>query len=223
MSNILVVEDDKLLNKGISFALKKDNHNVFNAFTYKETIENLNEELDLILLDINLPDGNGIDICKKVRKVSDVPIVFLTANDTEEDMINGFKIGCDDYIAKPFSTEVLRNKILAILKRSIIKKSDKFMYKDLLIDYDKRVVAFRGEEVKLTLTEYNLLELLIKNKGQVLTRRSILENLWDVNGNFVDENALSVNIRRLRRKIEIHPKNPEYITTIFGVGYTFGE
>lgn len=223
MANILVVEDDVLLNKGLSFSLEKDNHIAFKAFTYLEAMNLFSEKIELVLLDINLPDGSGMDICKNIRGASEVPIIFLTANDTEEDMINGFKIGCDDYIAKPFSVEVLRKKVLAILKRSIVKENNIFTYKGLMVDYDKRLVKCENKEVKLTVTEYNLLKLLIKNKGQVVTRGSILEKLWDKNGNFVDENALSVNIRRLRQKIEGDPRIPLYIITVFGVGYTFGE
>lgn len=151
------------------------------------------------------------------------PIVFFTANDTEEDMVKGFESGCDDYIAKPFSLELLKHKINAILRRNTNDNADVFEYKNMKINYDKMAVSLNDEVVNLTATEFKLLEVLSKNKGQVLTKEILLQKLWDDSGNFVDENTLSVNIRRLRKKIETDSKNPEYIKTVFGVGYTFGE
>ena len=226
MANILVIEDDIILNKGLSFGLKKDNHTIFSAFTKEDGIQifNNNNNLDIIILDINLPDGNGEDVCKFIRKSSNVPIIFLTAKDTEDDVIRGFKEGCDDYITKPFSIEILKQRVLAVIRRSnFIEDKNKYTYKELSIDFDKRIVKIKDEEVKLTSTEYKLLELLIKNRKQVLTRTMILENLWDIDGNFIDENTLNVHIRRLRKKIEPDLKNLTYIITVFGVGYTFGE
>jgi len=224
MSNILIVEDDKILNKGLSFTLKNDNHNIISAFSKEEGRKfYLEREVDLLILDINLIDGSGMDFCKEIRGKSQVPIIFLTANDTEDDMIKGFETGCDDYITKPFSIEVLKHRISSILRRNSIEDKNKLTYKDLNIDFDKMLVKVKDKEVKLTSTEYKLLELLIKNKNQVLTRNIILEKLWDVEGNFVDENTLNVYIRRLRKKVEPDIKSLEYIITVFGVGYTFGE
>ena len=176
-----------------------------------------------MLLDINLPDGNGIDFCKEIREEVNFPIVFFTANDTDEDMVKGFQCGCDDYIAKPFSVEVLKHKVNAILRRKDISSKNIFQYKELKIDFDRMSVFIDDKEINLTATEYKLLELLAKNKGRVVTKEMLLEKLWDNNGNFVDENTLSVNIRRLRKKIEVDTKNPQYIITVFGIGYTFGE
>lgn len=223
MENILIVEDDKILNKGLSFTLKGSNYNIISAFSKDEGKKlYLERDVNLIILDINLTDGSGIDLCKEIREKSQVPIIILTANDTEDDMIEGFKKGCDDYIIKPFSIELLKHRIAAILRRSIEDKNE-FNYKDLNIDFDKMLVKVKDKEVKLTSTEYKLLELLVKNKKQVLTRNIILEKLWDAEGNFVDENALNVYIRRLRKKIEPDLKALKYIITVFGVGYTFGE
>ena len=224
MKNILIVEDDKLLNRGVSFALKKEGYNTISVYTKQEAKNAISENhIDFLLLDIGLPDGSGLDLCSEIKNQIDFPIVFFTANDTEEDMIRGFESGCDDYISKPFSIEVLKFKINAILKRSDIKAKKLFVYKDLNIDFDSKNVYKRNEEIKLSVTEYKLLELLCKNKGIAMTKEVLLDKLWDYNGNYVDDNTLSVNVRRLRKKIEDDPKNPEYIVTLFGIGYILGE
>ncbi|MCI6738312.1 MAG: response regulator transcription factor [Intestinibacter sp.] len=224
MKNILIVEDDKLLNRGVSFALKKEGYNTISVYTKQEAKNAISENhIDFLLLDIGLPDGSGLDLCSEIKNQIDFPVVFFTANDTEEDMIKGFESGCDDYISKPFSIEVLKFKINAILKRSDIKAKKLFVYKDLKIDFDSKKVYKRNEEIKLSVTEYKLLELLCKNKGIAMTKEVLLDKLWDYNGNYVDDNTLSVNVRRLRKKIEDDPKNPEYIVTLFGIGYILGE
>lgn len=224
MKTILIVEDDRILNRGVSFALKKEGYEIISAYSLEEAKNVIiKNDIDFLLLDINLPDGSGLDLCEQISDIMDFPIVFFTANDTEEDMIKGFERGCDDYISKPFSMDILKLKINAILKRSHTKDKNEFKYKDLRIDYDSRKVYVRNEEVNLTVTEYKLLELLCKNKNKAVTKELILEKLWDCNGNYVDENAISVNIRRLRKKIEVDPKNPEYIITLFGIGYILGE
>lgn len=224
MKNILIVEDDKILNKGVSFFLNKEGYNVISAYTKEEgKLAILQNKIDFLLLDVNLPDGCGLDFCKEISDKMDFPVVFLTANDTEEDMIKGFESGCDDYISKPFSVDILKLKINAILKRKGGETKNIFKYKDLKIDFDSRKVYKKEEEIYLTVTEYKLLELLSKNKGRAMTKEIILDKLWDNNGNYVDENTLSVNIRRLRKKIEDDSKYPEYIITIFGIGYILGE
>lgn len=224
MKTILIVEDDRVLNRGVSFALKKEGYEIISAYSLEEAKNVIiKNDIDFLLIDINLPDGSGLDLCEQISDIMDFPIVFFTANDTEEDMIKGFERGCDDYISKPFSMDILKLKINAILKRSHTKDKNEFKYKDLRIDYDSRKVYVRNEEVNLTVTEYKLLELLCKNKNKAVTKELILEKLWDCNGNYVDENAISVNIRRLRKKIEVDPKNPEYIITLFGIGYILGE
>lgn len=224
MATILIIEDDRILNRGVSFALKKDGYDILSAHTKLEGKQIiLNNKIDFLLLDINLPDGNGIELCREIREKVSFPIVYFTANDTEEDMVKGFESGCDDYIAKPFSVELLKHKISAMLRRNIIVNNNIFGYRDLKIDFDKMAVWIKEKEIALTATEYKLLELLARNKGKVLTKEMLLEKLWDNSGNFVDENTLSVNIRRLRKKIEIDSKKPEYVVTVFGIGYIFGE
>lgn len=224
MATVLIIEDDRVLNRGVSFALKKDGHDVISAYNKSEGKKIiLNSKVDFLLLDINLPDGNGLELCKEIRNNVVFPIVFFTANDTESDMVKGFESGCDDYIAKPFSIEILKHKVNAMLKRNNLVSKDIFEYKDLKIEFEKLAVVVKDIEINLTVTEFKLLELLVKNKGKVLTKEILLEKLWDNSGNFVDENTLSVNIRRLRKKIEDDTKNPQYVITVFGIGYTFGE
>lgn len=221
MANIFLLEDDKILSKGILIALQKDGHMVTAAYGFMEAIQQYQKQkYDLFLLDINLPDGNGINFCKRIRETSEIPVLFLTANDTEEDMLEGFGVGCDDYIPKPFSIEVLRKKVQVILKRTI-GDHVRIRYKNLEVDTDKCLVLLKGEEVHLTSTEYKLLSYLMQNRGKVVTRGMILENLWDIDGNFVDDNTVRVNIKRLRQKL--NDETQEYIVTVFGMGYTFGE
>ena len=164
--------------------------------------------------------GNGMEFCKKIRETAETPVLFLTANDTEQDMLEGFGVGCDDYIPKPFSIEALRKKVQAVLKRTI-NDTARIRYKNLEVDTDKCLVLLNGEKVHLTSTEYKLLCCLIENKGRIVTKAMLLEQLWDIDGNFVDENTIRVNIKRLRQKLK--DEKQEYIVTVFGMGYTFGE
>ncbi len=221
MANIFLLEDDRILSKGISIALEKDGHQVTAAYAYIEALQKyLLKKYDLFLLDINLPDGNGMNFCRKIRQTSQLPVLFLTANDAEEDMLNGYDVGCDDYISKPFSVDVLRRKVSAILKRTIADHA-RIQYRELEVDTEKCLVRMRGEEIHLSATEYKLLSYLMQHRGTVVTKTMLMENLWDIDGNFVDDNTLRVNIKRLRQKLG--DENQEYIITVFGIGYTFGE
>lgn len=217
MNKILIVEDDKILNRGVTFALKKEGYEVICAYSKEEGREViLNNKIDFLLLDINLPDGSGLDLCKEIRDTGDFKIVFFTANDTEEDMLKGFENGADDYISKPFSIEVLKRKVNAMLRN---KQRDEsiFEYKDLKIDFDKMAVYKNNLDISLSVTEYRLLELLVKNKGKVITKEIILDKIWDSRGSFVYENTLAVTIRRLRKKIEDDAKNCKYIITVLSL------
>ncbi len=221
MADIFLLEDDTILSKGISIALEKDGHRVTTAYGYVEALQRYAEKkYDLFLLDINLPDGNGMNFCKKIRQTSQFPVLFLTANDTEGDMLNGFDAGCDDYVSKPFSLDVLRKKVTAVLKRTIVDQT-RIQYRDLEIDTAKCLVFLRGEEIHLTATEYRLLCYLIRQKGTVVTKAVLMEKLWDIDGNFIDDNTLRVHIKRLRQKLG--DNDQKYIITVFGIGYTFGE
>jgi len=225
MTTILIVEDDRLLNEGLKFMLAKENYNIIQAYSFQEAASRIQDQtIGLVLLDINLPDGSGLALCQEIRRTSSIPVIFLTANDTEQDMVTGFGLGADDYIAKPFSMVVLLQRVKAVLRRiGTDGSSELFQYKDITINSAKMKVYKYGQEIKLTTNEYRLLAILTENRGQVLTRRLMLEKLWDIEGNFVDENTLSVNIRRLRAKIEDDPKDCQYIKTVFGIGYTWGE
>ena len=221
MANIFFFFFYKILSKGISIALEKDGHTVTAVYGYMEALQKYqSQRYDLFLLDINLPDGSGMEFCKKIRETADTPVLFLTANDTEQDMLEGFGVGCDDYIPKPFSIEALRKKVQAVLKRTI-NDTARIRYKNLEVDTDKCLVLLNGEKVHLTSTEYKLLCCLIENKGRIVTKAMLLEQLWDIDGNFVDENTIRVNIKRLRQKLK--DEKQEYIVTVFGMGYTFGE
>jgi DNA-binding response OmpR family regulator len=164
--------------------------------------------------------GSGMEFCKKIRETAETPVLFLTANDTEQDMLEGFGVGCNDYIPKPFSIEALRKKVQAVLKRTI-NDTARIRYKNLEVDTDKCIVLIKEQQVHLTATEYKLLCCLIENKGRIVTKAMLLEQLWDIDGNFVDENTIRVNIKRLRQKLK--DEKQEYIVAVFGMGYTFGE
>ncbi|MGL4798978.1 MAG: response regulator transcription factor [Cellulosilyticaceae bacterium] len=221
---ILVIEDDILMNKGICHTLEKEGYQVMSSKSYEEGLSfAISHKPRLILLDINLKGKSGLALCEEVRKVSDVPVIFITAKDTDKDMIEGFDAGADDYISKPFSLVVLKKRVEAILRRAGQADEDILRDGNLIIDYGKKTVAKDGQVLKLTATEYKLVEVLSKNKGQVLTREKLLEKLWDIEGNFVEENTLSVHMRRLRMKLEDDAKNPHWIVTVFGIGYTWGK
>lgn len=224
MQKILIVEDDIIICGGVKVFLEGKGYQADCAYSLTEAKEALVQPYHLVILDINLPDGSGLDLCREIQERGNFPVIFLTANDTEQDMIQGFQTGCDDYIAKPFSVELLHQRIMAVLRRSRQDNAEEiFSYRNLSVDFGKMQVFCSQEPVKVSATEYRLLELLIRNKGQVLTRESILAKIWDCDGDFVDENTLNVHIRRLRKKIEEDAKNPQYIITVFGIGYTFGE
>lgn len=221
MAHIFLLEDDQILNKGIEIALKKNAYEVTKAFSYIEALSKYDAAVyDLFLLDINLPDGSGMNFCRKIRETLDTPILFLTVNDTEQDMLSGFNAGCDDYITKPFSIEVLCRKIQAILKRTHTG-TEKFRYKKLEWDREKYSVKMDQEEIHLSATEYKILCYLMEHRGKVVTKEALLENVWDIDGNFIEENAVRVHILRLRQKL--HDDKQEYISTVFGIGYIFGD
>lgn len=202
MQKILIVEDDIIICSGIKIFLENKGYTADCAYSVSEAEKALKTQYSLILLDINLPDENGISFLTRFRRENTTPVIFLTANDTEKDMIEGFKCGCDDYIAKPFSVELLYQRISAVLRRSsAVSDADTFSYKDLSVDFKKMQVKLSGKPIKLSATEFKLLTILIKNKGQVITRDIILEKIWDCDENYIDENTLNVHIGRLRKKL----------------------
>ena len=219
---ILYVEDDLSLIEGLKYTLEKNGFLVDNARTVMEAYQFFRAgQYDLLLLDVTLPDGTGFDICKEVRKTSAVPIIFLTASDEEISIVKGLDMGGDDYITKPFRLGEVLSRINALLRRfGQLHKSDTILESNgIRIDLSERT-CWKGDAVlPLTLAEYKLLCLFLKNPGRVLPRELILDRLWDGNGSYVDDNTLSVYIRRLRRKIEDNPDSPVKLLTEIGFGY----
>ncbi len=231
MNKLLLLEDDISLIDGLKYALEKNGFELDVVRTVKEAKISLREgkEYDLLLLDVTLPDGTGFEVCNEVRKSdTHIPIIFLTAADSETSIIRGLDSGGDDYITKPFKLGELCSRIRALLRRSGIQQTDSPTENELrsgpiAIHLTSCKTTINGQPLELTSVEYRLLCLLIKNKNQVLTRTIILDALWDGNGDFVDNNTLSVYIRRLREKIEEDPSHPEYLLTIRGFGYQWKE
>ncbi|SCJ79641.1 Transcriptional regulatory protein YycF [uncultured Eubacterium sp.] len=221
MNKILLIEDDKDLNLGLTYDLRAEGYQVYSARNLGEGMTILKEEeADLLLLDGNLPDGDGFDFCRAIKREEDLPVIFLTARDLEADEITGFNCGADDYITKPFSMAVLHKRIEAVFRRGVHKNdAQKNLYNDgyLLIDFDSLTAYKDGESLVLTPTEFKLLRLLIANAQKVVTKTLILEKLWDYAGNFVDEHTVAVNINRLRKKLE--DETHQYIKTMYGMGY----
>ena len=221
MKRILIVEDDALLNKTLAYNLSSDGWDVTPALNAKTAAALLaGTEYDLVLLDINLPDGNGYDLCRLVKpEHPDTVVIFLTANDQESDQLRGYEAGAVDYITKPFSIEALQRKIRAMFAMLEHHKPAKDLYDDgrLFLDFSEQSATLNGKPVTLSPMEYKMLYLFCKNPRQVLTRQRLLERLWDVDEKFVDEHTLTTSISRVRGKIEA--EGDTYIKTIYGIGY----
>ncbi len=222
MNKILVVEDDSTIILGIQYSLQQEGFYIRTAKNLSEARMILKDEsLDLILLDVMLPDGNGYDFCKEIRESSNIPIMFLTALDDEINVVMGLDLGGDDYIAKPFRLKELISRIKAVLRRHGIFTEDK---KNLTFD-SLKIFTMQGkvmkgkEDLMLTTLEYKLLLTLCQHPNTILSRNQILDSLWDFQGDFVNDNTLTVYIKRLREKIEDDPTCPKFITTVRGMGY----
>lgn len=222
MSKLLLLEDDLSLINGLSFAFQKAGHELEVARTLQE-VENLWQEgkYDLLVLDVSLPDGSGFEFCKKVRQTSQVPIIFLTASDTETSIIMGLDIGGDDYITKPFKLAVLMSRINAILRRSqhFQQTPGELCSNGITLHLLEGRAYKSGVLIELTAAEYRLLRFFMEQPGMILSAEQIMGNLWDCDGNFVDGNTLAVYIRRLRAKIEDDPAKPTRIITVRRMGY----
>ncbi|WMJ89985.1 response regulator transcription factor [Anaerocolumna sp. MB42-C2] len=225
MKKILVVEDDRDLNRGISFFFEKEGYQATQAFNLIEAKKVLNlNTFEFIMLDLNLPDGNGLLLCKEIRENSDVPIIILTARDLEIDEVIGLESGADDYITKPFSLSVLNARVSAVLRRKSRKEAEEVLITNgIRINKKTMKISKDGTDIDCSITEFKILCYLAENKNQVLLKNQMLENIWDKESKFVDENTLPVNIRRLRKKVEDDPGNPKYIRTIHGLGYLWRE
>lgn len=222
MNQILLLEDEENLNRGISLKLEKEGYQVFSAYGVEQGMQILKEQsVDLIICDITLEDGNGLDFCREIRKMSQVHFIFLTALDQEMDVVMGYEAGADDYMVKPFSLAILISKVNAIFKRLSGDGEEKLVSGEVVFSKKEMKVFVRGEETSLTKNELRLLLILMEHPKQILSKNQLLEQMFDVNGEFVDENTIAVNIRRLREKIEENPSSPVYIKNIRGIGYVW--
>ena len=226
MEKILIVEDDKTIAMGIEYALNREDFSTRTCNDFSSARESiLSGDYLLILLDVNLPGGSGFDLCRLIRSRGDTPLIFLTVCDDEINTIMGLDLGADDYIAKPFRVRELISRINSVLRRYNRQPEQKqeIIIDDLRINLAEAKVFKKGEPVWLTALEYKLLLTLARNRGQILTRNQILREIWDLAGDFVSDNTLTVYIKRLREKIEDNPREPQLIHTVRGLGYRAGD
>ena len=218
---ILLLEDDEAIGVGLKYSLENEGYCVQIVKTVKEALEQVRAGgTDLYILDLSLPDGSGYDVCRKIREKDSAPVIFLTAFDDEANAVMGLELGADDYIAKPFRLKELTARIRSVMRRYTGDRNDTAVRIGGLVVYpgEARILK-HGKEVELTAMEYRLLLVFLNNRGIVLSRNRILENIWDVSGDFVNDNTLTVYIKRLRNKIEEDAACPEYIKTVRGLGY----
>jgi len=226
MKTILLVEDDKTIVMGLEYSLQQEGYGVVCCKSAAEAMKAVREKaFDLALLDLSLPDGSGYDICRLIRESGDTPVVFLTARDEEVNVVMGLDMGADDYVTKPFRIRELMSRIRGVLRRAekTDGPKDELRLGRLIISTRQARVTRNGEELLLTALEYRLLLTFAAHPNQVLTRSQLLEGIWDIAGDFVSDNTLSVYVRRLREKIEDDPNNPALIQTVRGLGYRAGE
>lgn len=219
--NLFLLEDDYAIAIGLCYSLENEGYSVTHASGVKQAIDIISKEkFSLYILDLTLPDGSGYDVCKEIKKQGDLPVIFLTAYDDEVNVVMGFEFGADDYISKPFRLKELLVRIKSVLRRYNNETADGVIkFKDLTVNTNEAKVYKNGEEIILTAMEYRLLLILLNNRGKVLSRTQLLENIWDVDGDFVEDNTLTVYIKRLRDKIEEEPNRPLIIKTVRGLGY----
>lgn len=221
MAQILLLEDEESINRGITFTLEKEGYQVCSCRRIAEAEEAFHREaFQLMICDVTLPDGNGLDFVRRVRKESSIHIIFLTALDQEIDQVMGYEAGADDYITKPFSLSVLALKVSAYFKKQNSAGAGERLESGNICFYVKEMrVLVAGKEVSLTKNEWKMLRIFMEHPKQILSKNQLLEQLFDVEGDFVDENTIAVNIRRLREKIEPDSSKPEYIRNVRGIGY----
>lgn len=219
--NLFLLEDDSAIATGLAYSLENEGYSVSVAKSVKEALKIIsNENFSLYILDLTLPDGNGYDVCRAIKKRGDYPVIFLTAYDDEVNVIMGLELGADDYISKPFRVKELMARIKTVLRRYSRESAEGIIKAgNLVINTNEAKVYKNNNEIILTATEYKLLLTFLNNKGVILTRTRLLENLWDVEGDFINDNTLTVYIKRLRDKIEDNPSKPQLIKTIRGLGY----
>lgn len=218
---LFILEDDAAIAMGLSYSLKNEGYDVTVAKSVKSAYEILNKEVfSLYILDLTLPDGSGYDVCREIKKRGDLPVIFLTAYDDEVNVVMGLDLGADDYISKPFRIKELLARIKSVLRRYSKDSPDGIVSAGTIkVNTNEAKIYKNGTEVILTAMEYRLLLIFINNRGKVLSRQSLLEDIWDVGGDFVNDNTLTVYIKRLRDKIEEDPAKPQIIKTVRGLGY----
>lgn len=218
---LFILEDDAAIAMGLSYSLKNEGYDVTVAKSVKSAYEILSkEEFSLYILDLTLPDGSGYDVCREIKKRGDLPVIFLTAYDDEVNVVMGLDLGADDYISKPFRIKELLARIKSVLRRYSKDSPDGIVSAGTIkVNTNEAKIYKNGTEVILTAMEYRLLLIFINNRGKVLSRQSLLEDIWDVGGDFVNDNTLTVYIKRLRDKIEEDPAKPQIIKTVRGLGY----
>lgn len=218
--NVFLLEDDEAIGIGLKYSLENEGYTVTIATSVKSAFEIINKEkFALYILDLTLPDGSGYDVCKKIKTIGDFPVIFLTAYDDEVNVVMGLELGADDYISKPFRVKELIARIKSVLRRYNRESKGIIKIGNVLINTNKATVSKNGQEVILTAMEYKLFLILLNNRGNILSRNKLLEYIWDVEGDFVNDNTLTVYIKRLRDKIEDDPSAPMIIKTIRGLGY----
>lgn len=218
--NVFLLEDDEAIGIGLKYSLENEGYTVTIATSVKSAFEIINKEkFALYILDLTLPDGSGYDVCKKIKSIGDFPVIFLTAYDDEVNVVMGLELGADDYISKPFRVKELIARIKSVLRRYNRENKGIIKIGNVLIITNKATVFKNGQEVILTAMEYKLFLILLNNRGNILSRNKLLEYIWDVEGDFVNDNTLTVYIKRLRDKIEDDPSAPMIIKTIRGLGY----
>lgn len=225
MIRILLIEDDAHIAQGIQFYLEGGGFRVKAADTAGQAMNLLKtEDFQLVILDVTLPDGNGFELFKEIKARKELPVIFLTALDGEEEIVKGFELGADEYITKPFRPRELLSRIQNVIRHTSIleERKQEIQIEHVKMNLEQGVVYKNNERIELTALEYKILALFFENKGRVLTRGQILSGIWDEAGNFVNNNTLTVYIKRLREKIEADPNAPKIIKTVRGMGYKAG-
>ena len=223
MKNILLIEDDISLSNGVKLALQSPENQIIQCFNIKKARQTDTAGFSLAILDINLPDGNGLDYLQEIKRTCSVPVILLTANDLETDIVTGLELGADDYITKPFSLAVLRARVNARIRSTEKKETVGYQTERFRFDFQEMNYYVLEDPVELSKTEQKLLRLLVENKGNILQRSVLIDRIWTDGAEYVDENALSVVIKRLRDKLEEVPAKPRYIKTVYGIGYKWEE
>lgn len=213
--NILLVEDNKIISKGLVYSLAQNGYRTTVCDTFEKALAECAGEFDLFIIDITLPDGNGFELYEEIRRLSGAPAIFLTAVDDEDSIVKGFDLGADDYITKPFSARELLARIKRLTRSS---RDSAVTVGDIAVDFEKRSVSKSGTPVELTALEYRIFSMLVQNAGNTVTRELILEKIWDIAGNYVNDNTLTVYIKRIRKKL-----GTDLIKTVKGVGYRLEE